>query len=158
MTPVEESLIDRILEAARSKGLDQKTLADLAGIRAETISRAKKRGSMDVSTVTRLARAAGLELTLGSAGSPLKRPTLSDPRWGLAWSNPAISDEALIQNALLKGAFTAILEAAVQYGSDRVQSQWKSLCRSDEAPGAGTRAYVDRMLANIQIGLSRAAA
>lgn len=156
------NLITRVLESARSNGIDQKQLAKRAGVRPETISRAKKRATMDVSTVGDLARAAGLELTLvPMAQEPqptTPRSPLADPKWGLAWSNAAISDQALVRNALIKGAFSAILEAEIFHGPEFVRSQWQAICKTGEGISPKGRAYVERMLNNIEAGLADAQA
>jgi len=57
-------LIDTILTQARARGLDQKTLAELGQMSAETLSRKKRGEDMYVSTLIRLAHAVGLKLTL----------------------------------------------------------------------------------------------
>lgn len=57
-------LLQQILAAARAQGIDQRELARRAGIRAETLSRLKSRGGGDLDTLDRLARVAGLRLSL----------------------------------------------------------------------------------------------
>ena len=59
-------LIAEIIHYGKAKGMDQKTIASLGQISAETLSR-KKRGEnedMYVSTLSNLARAVGLKLAL----------------------------------------------------------------------------------------------
>jgi transcriptional regulator with XRE-family HTH domain len=163
---IDQSLLSQVIEAARTAQLDQAHLAHAAGVAPETISRAKKRGTIDLRTLQALAQAAGLTLTLsGSAPAPsvlvgpTRRSSLADPSRGLAWSNAAISDEALVRNALKKGSFNLVLEAVLEHGLPFVQRQW-ALMRSDSEVGLSARALVDisRKLANIERGLSHAAA
>jgi transcriptional regulator with XRE-family HTH domain len=163
---IDQSLLSQVIEAARIAQLDQAHLAQAAGVAPETISRAKKRGTMDLGTLQALAQAAGLTLTLSgvvpapvASKAPSGRSSLAHPSRGLAWSNAAISDEALVRNALKKGAFSLVLEAVLEHGLLFVQQQW-ALMRSDRDVGLSARALADvsRKLANIERGLRRAAA
>lgn len=156
------ALLSDIIQTARKVGLDQNALAKAAGVTPETISRAKKRSTIDLVTLDALARASGLQVNL----TPLDPPTpgarnspLADPRWALAWSNPDASAEALVSKALLKGAFTAILEAVLAHGMPFVRDQWGKVCACrDDAPGQRIQDHVNTMLGNIEKGLSRVAA
>jgi transcriptional regulator with XRE-family HTH domain len=164
---IEQLLLSQVIEAARAAQLDQARLAHAAGVAPETISRAKKRGTIDLSTLQALAQAAGLTLTLSGSAlapavlkeEPARRSSLAAPSRGLAWSNAAISDEALVRNALKKGSFNLVLEAVFEHGLHFVQRQW-ALMRSDVDVGLSARALADisRKLANIERGLSHAAA
>ena len=64
------NLLEQVIDYAKKNGLDQKDIADLAGIQPESLSRAKKTGDMRLSSFTELVRAAGLQLTL-APDSPL---------------------------------------------------------------------------------------
>ena len=161
MTIVTQLLTD-VLIAARAQGMDQKSVARYAGIAPETISRAKKRQTIEIETVSKLANVVGLTLTLTptvqnewTPASPVS--PLADPKWGLAWSNPAISDEALVRNALARGGFLAILEGAAYYGMGFIRAQWSAMCKDDSQVTAKNRAYVEGMLRNIETGFSNAA-
>jgi transcriptional regulator with XRE-family HTH domain len=164
---IEHSLLSQVLDAARAAHLDQARLAEVAGVAPETISRAKKRGTIDLSTLQSLAQAVGLALTL-SGPSPIKtssdapaarRSSLADPSRGLAWSNSAMSNEALVRNALKKGSYDLVLEAVLAHGLPFVQAQW-ALMQSDPDLGLSVRACADvsRKLSNIERGLHHAAA
>lgn len=158
-------LLEPILTAARQRGLDQSGLAKAAGLSPESISRAKRRPSMDLSTLASLAEAAGMTIRVEPKRSavptvPTRPRPLADPSWGLAWSNPdGISDAALIRAALHRGAFTVVLEACATYGVERVATEWRDLVTRPEA-GLGTHlvAQVERILSNIRQGQLRAAA
>ena len=57
-------LLDQIIKAGKSKGLDQKSLAKKAQISASSISRAKKNNDIKYSTLQSLAHCVGLSITL----------------------------------------------------------------------------------------------
>lgn len=163
----ELTLLTQVLDAARAAGLDQAKLAHAAGVAPETISRAKKRGTIDLRTLQPLARAAGLALTLSGRPAPTpssevavpKRSSLADPSRGLAWSNPGMSHEALVRNALLKGSYHLVLEAVLEHGLPFVRQQWAlMMADADVGMSARARADVSRKLLNIERGLSHAAA
>lgn len=154
-----QKLLSCVIESAKKGGLDQNDLARAAGLAPETISRAKKRATADMATMIRLAEAAGLEITLQpihptQEAQPV-RSSLADPKWGLAWSNRNASAESLVSSALLRGAFSAVLEAALEYGVDYVRQLWKKLCADRElAPKPRMRKYVENMIENIDRGLT----
>jgi len=58
------NLITRIIETAKQHNIDQQELAERAGIRPETLSRAKKNPNIHLETLLNLAKIAGLRLTL----------------------------------------------------------------------------------------------
>jgi hypothetical protein len=60
----------RIADAAKSRGLSRRALAQRAGLRPETLSRIASRGTCDFSTLERLAAAIGLRLGLHDASPP----------------------------------------------------------------------------------------
>ena len=166
---IKQSLLSQVIDAARAVQLDQSHLAHAAGVAPETISRAKRRGTIDLSTLQALAQAVGLELTLSAAshavtpGPPAsasaKRSPLADPSLGLAWSNPAMSDAALVRNALMKGTYQLVLEAVLAHGLPFVQQQWALLMADPDARMPHrTSADVTRKLNNIERGMSHAAA
>ena len=164
---IELTLLAQVLDAAREAGLDQAKLARTAGVAPETISRAKRRGTIDLRTLQPLAHAVGLTLTLSGRpaptsspdGSTARRSSLADPSRGLAWSNAAMSHEALVRNALLKGSYDLVLESVLEHGLSFVQNQWDLMTAdADIGMSARARADVSRKLLNIERGLSHAAA
>lgn len=58
------STLNAILVAAEARKLKEKELAKLAGLRAETLSRMKSRGTADFTLLDRLARVVGLKLAV----------------------------------------------------------------------------------------------
>lgn len=156
-------LLEPILQAARQQGLDQAGLAKAAGLSAESISRAKRRPSMDLSTLASLAEATGMEIRVEprrnrlTNASTRPRKGLADPAWGLAWSNPdGISETALIRAALRRGNFTVVLEACAVHGIERVLAEWSEMTRPS-APEIGQAliSQVERVLRNIRKGQQR---
>jgi len=66
----ESSIINEIIAAAKIQGISQGELAARAGIRQETLSRAKKNANLRYKTVEQLAQIVGLKLTL-TADNPV---------------------------------------------------------------------------------------
>ena len=60
----EPDIINEIIEAAKAQSISQGELAARAGIRQETLSRAKKNSNLSFSTVLQLAQIVGLKLKL----------------------------------------------------------------------------------------------
>lgn len=60
----ESEIIKSIIEMAKAQGISQGELAARAGIRQETLSRAKKNSSLSFKTVEQLAQIVGLKLKL----------------------------------------------------------------------------------------------
>jgi len=155
---IEQRLLQQILEAGKSAGMDQRALALRAGVAPETISRAKRHGKLDLSTLVSLAKSVDAELCLSPIGpkASMHRSSLAEPSWGLAWSNSNVSYEVLIRNALLKGTFLVVLEAVLEHGLDFVLAQWALMLRSKEPPSLQAQANIRRMLRNIEKGLAHA--
>lgn len=62
----ESDIINEIIDAAKSQNISQGELASRAGIRQETLSRAKKNSNLRFSTVLQLAQIVGLTLKLNT--------------------------------------------------------------------------------------------
>ncbi len=60
----ESEIINEIIELAKTQNISQGELATRAGIRQETLSRARKNSTLRFSTVLQLAQIAGLSLKL----------------------------------------------------------------------------------------------
>lgn len=58
------SLLEQIIAEGKKQGLEQQDIASRAGISPETLSRAKKAADIQFSTLSRLANAVGLRVTL----------------------------------------------------------------------------------------------
>jgi transcriptional regulator with XRE-family HTH domain len=163
MSIVASSLLQQVITTAKAAGLDQRALARAADIKPETISRAKKRGSLDLETLAAIAKASGLVLGLQPATAstpeqPVRHSALADPAWGLAWSNPSASAEALVRNALIRGGYAAVLQAVLEHGIDFVRTQWAQVVRGEEGVTSKSKENIRRMLSNIEKGMADAAA
>lgn len=154
---IHAELLNQILSMASQQGLDQAHLAARARVRPETISRAKKRGTVDLDTLESLAQVVGTKLMLQTLEPEPKTQSspLAHPRYGLAWSNPNASAEALVCNAIKKGSFELLLKSAVTYGLDFVRQQFDSVASSLRPK---SRAEIERKLANIEKGFACAQA
>ncbi len=62
----ESDIINEIIDAAKSQNISQGELSSRAGIRQETLSRAKKNSNLRFSTVLQLAQIVGLTLKLNT--------------------------------------------------------------------------------------------
>lgn len=67
------STLNAILAAANTRKLKDKELAQLAGLRPETLSRMKSRGTADFTLIDRLARVVGLKLAVVPDDDQLER-------------------------------------------------------------------------------------
>lgn len=157
------ALIAEALAASKIAGKDQRTLAALAGCAPETLSRAKKRGDMELSTLVAICDAGAMKICLMPAQMQQRQPierrsSLADPRWGLAWSNPDAPSDLLVRKALAKGSFLVILEAVLEHGLEFVRGQWRLMLGDDERPSAQAQKNVERMLGNIEKGIALAQA
>ncbi len=159
-------LLQQVLKAAQARGVDQACLAEEAGLKPETISRAKKRVGMELNTIARLASVVGLQVVLQPVPVPAKTdetqhaPTvsaspLSKARFGLAWSNPGAQEGPLLRKALLQGRFDAILEAAAHDGVPFVRRQMQQLRESGDL-SADLNAKLERLLKSIERGFADA--
>lgn len=59
-----QTLIQQLIDTAKARGLSQAQLAELAGLTAVGLSKAKTRGDLRASTLAELAAQLDLELTL----------------------------------------------------------------------------------------------
>jgi hypothetical protein len=160
-TPLNVRLLNQVLTAAEEQGLGQAQPAERAGLKPETVSRAKKRSDMALGTLESLANAVGLQVVLQPSTLVKQRQkasagaALAQPRFGLAWSNRKADESVLLRNALVQGRFDAIVESAVKDGMPFVRSELQHL-RSSGAITASAAAKVDAMLASIDRGFAKA--
>ena len=89
--------------------------------------------------------------------SSSSRSHLSDPKFGLAWSNRLASDEVLVRAAIKRGAFHLLLEAVLGHGFEFVEQQL-AILQSDEDTALSDRALAEvrRKLVNIARGIAAA--
>jgi len=160
-TPLNVRLLKQVLSSAEKQGMGQAELAERAGLKPETVSRAKKRSDMGLGTLESLADAVGLQVVLQpktfvkprqKAGAGV---ALAQPRFGLAWSNRQADESVLLRNALVQGRFDAIVESAAKDGMPFVRAELRRLRLSGAIPPSAA-AKVDSMLVSIDRGFAKA--
>jgi len=77
---------------------------------------------------------------------------------GLVWSNPAADDSVHIRAALVRPRFSLLLEVALEFGLERVRSEWTELQKDETREIARARPSVERILEHIEKGFTLAAA
>lgn len=93
-------LLEQVLLQARVKGIPMARLAERAGIRAETLSRLKRRQDADASTLHNLALAAGFRLALVPLDASKGDPVYSAAEHARAKAVARQRDEALIASGV----------------------------------------------------------
>ncbi len=81
MQTIISELLEQIIVEAKKQGMEQKSLAEKAGISQETLSRAKKASDIQLSTLARLAGAVGLKVTVAPS-EPILEKILSGDLFG----------------------------------------------------------------------------
>jgi len=81
MQDIISALLGQIIVEGKKQGLEQKDIAEKAGISQETLSRAKKASDIQLSTLARLAGAVGLRVTL-APDHPVLEKILSGDLFG----------------------------------------------------------------------------
>ncbi len=81
MQDVISALLGQIILEGKKQGLEQKDIANKAGISQETLSRAKNASDIQLSTLIRLANAVGLRVALVQ-GRPVLNKILSGDLFG----------------------------------------------------------------------------
>jgi len=157
------TLIDKVIEIAKKRGMRQKELAAAAGIAPEVLSRAKKKHIP--SSLEKLAKAAGAHLdviaTPATSQSQSKKPaaaTFRERHRTLVWSNPNVGDDIYIQRALLRSEFSVLLDAALEFGLPKVESEWKTLARQGGDEVIRSRSTTERILKHIRHGYEQVTA
>ena len=171
-----EILLTTIIKQAAAKGISQKALAASAGIPQETLSRMKRKPSVRAQALERLAKGAGLRLTLvdagaasvGLAGAPpttdkadtasaLISPLPFKQKYRqLVWSNPDAPAEVFVRQALLKPDFSVLLDAATEFGLAFVDEQWAVLVAEGSKEAVRALPATGRTLRNIRYGYEQA--
>jgi transcriptional regulator with XRE-family HTH domain len=164
-------LLSLIINQAKARGVSQKALARQAGIPEETLSRAKRRGSVGLEKVQALAGVLDLQLGLVDARGALASTAVASPdalppkpmrfrqRYAsLAWSNPNATDATLIRRALLRPGLQVLLDAALEFGVERLSQEWAALKAEDSAESRQAAPITERLLAHIALGHEHAQA
>ncbi|HRI14663.1 MAG TPA: hypothetical protein PLX89_16830 [Verrucomicrobiota bacterium] len=77
---------------------------------------------------------------------------------GLVWSNRQADDGVRIRAALSRPRFEQLLDISRYFGLDRVEGEWRYLSGDDSEEVRRATPMVERILHNIALGQSRAAA
>ncbi|WP_334188699.1 hypothetical protein [Noviherbaspirillum sp.] len=76
----------------------------------------------------------------------------------LVWSNPDASDEIYIRKALLKGYFTILFDAFVEYGLERLEQEWQVLLTENDPSYEGVIPRTTELLQHMRTGYEQALA
>jgi hypothetical protein len=77
---------------------------------------------------------------------------------GVVWSNPAANESVHIRAALVRPRFTLLLEIALEFGLERLRSEWTELQKDESREIARALPSVERILEHIEKGFTIAAA
>jgi transcriptional regulator with XRE-family HTH domain len=166
------SVIDEILSEADRRGLSQKALAAASGIQEESLSRLKKRGNGRLDVIGRLADAAGLRITAVPRAEPVSSTrragrtpeypssappanTFREKYRTLVWSNSKADDAVFIRRALLDPQFPVLLDAALEFGIDKLEQEWGALSRDDSPEARRAAPATGRLLKNLRRGYDK---
>jgi transcriptional regulator with XRE-family HTH domain len=160
-----QPIVAQIIDTASRQGINQKTLASHADVAEETLSRLKKGGNPTLDVVERLANVAGLELAMVPRGAARGLPSIGKKRTSfrqrhsaLVWSNPNADDHVFLAKALLNPSFHVLLDAALEYGVERLASEWARLKEEGSAEALRALPHTQRILGHIANGYEQAAA
>lgn len=146
MTP---SLLESLQQHQVASGLTKRELAHRAGVRPELLSRLNSQQGIDTRTLNKLANALDLDIVLQPRRAP-ETPSKAR-RLGLSlpydWSNPNISDIALIRKSLEYANLGDLTRLALEFGVDRLESEMRNM------PAALTRS-AEMVLPNIRAALT----
>ena len=143
------TLVESLQQHLSLSGLTKRELARRAGVRPELLSRLNSQQGSDSRTLQKLADALNLDIVLQP------KTTLSPPskarRLGLSipydWSNPEISDIALIRKCLEYANLADLTRLALEFGVERLESEMQAM------PAALTRSAA-MVLPNIRAALA----
>ena len=74
----------------------------------------------------------------------------------LAWSNKHASDDVLIRCALIKPGFRLLLDAAIEYGLDRLEIIWSQLKSEGGEEVSRAKPITERLLKHLKYGYQKA--
>ena len=143
------SLAESLQQHLSNSGLTKRELARRAGVRPELLSRLNSQQGSDTRTLKKLADALNLDIvlqpkTMPSHPSKARRLGLSMP---YDWSNPEISDIALIRKCLEYANLADLTRLALEFGVERLESEMQAM------PPALTRSAA-MVLPNIRAALT----
>ena len=143
------SLVEALQQQLSASGLTKRELARRAGVRPELLSRLNSQQGSDSRTLQKLADALNLDIVL-QPKSPASPPSKAS-RLGLSlpydWSNPEISDIALIRKCLEYANLADLTRLALEFGVERLESEMQAM------PASLTRSAA-MVLPNIRAALT----
>ena len=147
-------IIEQCRSALAATADSKRAIAQRAGVRPELLSRLERQSSCDLATFEKIARAMNLEIVVRPVVSAAALANPANPskaqRLGLAlpydWSNPNISDHALILKALEFAHLPDLTRLALCFGIDALESALATL------PAAQAQSAA-RVLRNIRAAL-----
>jgi len=88
---------------------------------------------------------------------PERRQDFWEKHPGLVWSNPEANDSVHIRAALLRPRFDRLLDIALEFGLDRLRTEWGVLLAENSFETRRAREAVERILTNIEKGFASVA-
>ncbi len=155
-------ILDQFKQALATSPDSKRAIAQRAGVRPELLSRLERQQSCDLATFEKIARAMNLEIVVRPAAAtgattsvtsnPSSQATPSKAQLlGLAlpydWSNPNMSDNALILKALEFAHLPDLTRLALHFGIEALESALATLPAADAQSAA-------RVLPNISAALA----
>ena len=155
-------IIDQFRQALAASTDSKRAIAQRAGVRPELLSRLERQQSCDLATFEKIAAAMNLEIvvrpaavTSATTSITSHRSSQATPskaqRLGLAlpydWSNPNMSDHALILKALEFAHLPDLTRLAMHFGIEALESALATLPAADAQSAA-------RVLPNIRAALA----
>ena len=158
------NLVEKLLQLAAQRGFTQRHLASAAGVKEESISRAKARGSAQLRLVQSLAEAAQIEVALvprSMGPSPALTTNPAEFRAkhrALVWSNTTASDDILIRRTLVRPEFDRMVDAVAAFGLEKIELEWQILLDDNDPDARRARSITERLLRNARAGFEIASA
>lgn len=149
------TVVNNLFSIIDSSDVRQKDVARKANLTSESFSRAKKRGSMNVSTLEKLADVIGYDVALVKRESPIKSkqlPIMSHA--AVMWSSARNKDErSALPARLTNASFKDLIDLVVLHGGDAVKETLELV-----KPEIAEKRYALQrdMLTNILTGMQRA--
>lgn len=155
---ITSTLVGDIIAAAANQGINQKQLAKAADVAPETLTRIKQKGTANLGVLERLARAGGVRIQVVGAPAVPEKKSFRERYKSLAWSNSKAPTSTLLQRALLRPQFDVLLDAAVEFGIDRLQREWQALSAGDSPEASRAAPRTEQILRNLAHGYQQATA
>lgn len=124
------NLVEQVLAQAKDVGISQKDIALRIGISAEALTRGKKRGSISLATLQRVASIAGVDLRAVPKPSSIKLMPAA-----VMWSNKtAKNDPSKLPARLANASLADLIELCRLHGTERVDNTLEAI-KAELKPG-----------------------